>query len=294
MDLRHLRYFVVVAEEGHFGRAAQRLHIVQPALSMQIRALEEEFGGLLFARTSRRVELTEAGKLLLLEARRTLAQADYAKSVVQDSLRGTTGKVRIGFTGNAALSGKLVEDLRRFRRSYPAVEIELREIVPHLQGEAILQGQIDVGYGPNTGLSLSPNLTTREIGKWQFVLAMATEHPLAKRKQVSIKALAKESLILYAEDENDGSLAYFREELGSAFLHSAQRMPSALSVLVLAAGGMGVALVPTPIVDAVTIPYLTYRPIAGAKMSADLLLLHRASETRGAVNAFIALALQHH
>ena len=97
MDLRHLRYFLAVAEEGHFGRAAQRLHIVQSALSMQIRSLEEELGGPLFLRTSRRVELTEAGALLRAEAQRTLDQAAHAQQVVQRSLRGEMGTVRIGF-----------------------------------------------------------------------------------------------------------------------------------------------------------------------------------------------------
>jgi DNA-binding transcriptional LysR family regulator len=103
VDLRHLRYFVAVAEEKHFGRAAQRLHIVQPALSMQIRSLEEEIGGALFVRTSRNVELTQAGSLLLVEARRTLAQAERTKDIVQRSLRGETGTVRVGFAGNAVV-----------------------------------------------------------------------------------------------------------------------------------------------------------------------------------------------
>lgn len=97
MDLRHLRYFLAVAEEGHFGRAAQRLHIVQPALSMQIKALEEELGGPLFVRTSRKVELTDAGRLLQVEAQRTLEQADHARLTVQRSIRGETGQVRVGF-----------------------------------------------------------------------------------------------------------------------------------------------------------------------------------------------------
>jgi DNA-binding transcriptional LysR family regulator len=119
MDLRHLRYFLAVAEEGHFGRAARRLNIVQPALSMQIRALEEELGGPLFQRTSRRVELTEAGALLREEARRTLDQAEHTRLTVQRAIRGETGNVRVGFAGNAVFSGKLINDLRAFHRMYP-------------------------------------------------------------------------------------------------------------------------------------------------------------------------------
>ena len=106
MDLRHLRYFLAVAQEGHFGRAAEKLNIVPPALSMQIKALEEELGGPLFIRTSRKVELTEAGKLLQTEAQRTLEQAEHARLTVQRSMRGETGLVRVGFAGNAVFSGK--------------------------------------------------------------------------------------------------------------------------------------------------------------------------------------------
>lgn len=116
MDLRQLRYFLAVAQEKHFGRAAQTLNIVQPALSMQIRALEEELGGALFVRTSRSVELTEAGKLFQAEAQRTLDQAEFARRSVERSLRGETGTVRIGFAGNAIFSGQLMQDLRFFRK----------------------------------------------------------------------------------------------------------------------------------------------------------------------------------
>lgn len=114
MDLRHLRYFLAVAQEGHFARAAERLNIVPPALSMQIRALEEELGGPLFVRTSRKVELTEAGRILQIEAQRTLEQAAFARETVQRSIRGETGCVRVGFAGNAVFSGKLTNDLRAY------------------------------------------------------------------------------------------------------------------------------------------------------------------------------------
>jgi DNA-binding transcriptional LysR family regulator len=290
MDLRHLRYFVAVAEEGHFGRAAQHLNIVQPALSMQIRALEEEMGGPLFIRTSRRVQLTEAGGVLLIEARRTLAQAKRAKSVVQEAIRGDIGCVKVGFAGNAVLMGKLINDLREFHRLFPAVEIELHEMAPHRQGEAILEGQLDVGYSPSIGLKLDPQLVTKHIGEWPFLIAMAENHVLAKKKRISLKSLENESLILYAADDGDDGLANLRQHLGMK-LDSVRRVSSTLGVLTLAAAGVGLALIPASL-DTMTIPHLTYRPIAEKEISANLLLVNRVNETNGAVLAFLRTSLQ--
>ncbi|HZZ11293.1 MAG TPA: LysR substrate-binding domain-containing protein [Paraburkholderia sp.] len=287
MELRHLRYFVAVAEEAHFGRAAQRLHIVQPALSMQIRALEDEFGGALFVRTSRRVALTEAGELLLVEARRTLAQAERARSLVQRSLRGEIGSVKVGFAGNAVFTGQLMHDLRALHAGNPDVEVELVEMAPHLQGAAILAGEIDVGYCPSSGLALDTQLSARKIGEWPMVLAMSATHAFAARARVSLKAIAAEPMIVYADNEA-GGLALLRKQLGTQ-AKIAQRVSSTLSVLALAAAGLGVALVPAPL-EHVSIPNLIYRPLVEKSLSADLLLVSRADETSGAVLAFLALA----
>lgn len=163
MDLRHLRYFLAVAQEGHFGRAAEKLNIVPPALSMQIKALEEELGGPLFIRTSRKVELTEAGKLLQTEAQRTLEQAEHARLTVQRSMRGETGLVRVGFAGNAVFSGKLTEDLRAFRQAYPDAELVVCEIAPLLQADAILSGQLDIGYTPDHHNVRQPELDRKSV-----------------------------------------------------------------------------------------------------------------------------------
>jgi DNA-binding transcriptional LysR family regulator len=146
MDLRHLRYFLAVAEEGHFGRAADRLHIVQPALSMQIRALETELGTALFERTSRRVTLTEAGTLFRVEAERTLQQAARAKEVAQRAARGEVGTVRVGFVPDPAYAGKVAADVSAFKRAYPKVDLALTELPPLRQVEAVLAGQLNVGY----------------------------------------------------------------------------------------------------------------------------------------------------
>jgi DNA-binding transcriptional LysR family regulator len=288
MDLRHLRYFVAVAETGHFGRAAQQLHIVQPALSMQIRALEEEIGGPLLVRTSRRVELTEAGELLLVEARRTLMQAERTKAIVQRSLRGDIGSVKVAFAGNAVMTGLLMDALREFRLRYPEAQLELHELAPHLQGEAIRTGQVDVGYSPTHEWAASLPLVAEAVGQWPMMLAMSSEHPLAKRKRVSISLLKGEPVIMYSSGDGDAVLERLRTYLGTSFL-PAHRVSSTLSVLALAAAGLGVALVPAPL-NKVAIPNLTYRPVAETDIVADLVLLSRANETEGAVRAFLALA----
>ena len=168
MDLRQLRYFLAVAEEGHFGRAAKRLHIVQPALSMQIRALEASLGTLLFKRTSRRVELTDAGALLRIEAERTIAQAEHARRVVQQAARGEIGSVRIGFAGNAAFAGILSGNIRSFHARHANVAIELREMAPSLQADEIAAGRLDVGYCPAFGGAPDPRLAVIPVGSWPW------------------------------------------------------------------------------------------------------------------------------
>lgn len=288
MDLRHLRYFLAVAEEGHFGRAVERLNIVQPALSMQIRALEEELGGPLFARTSRRVELTEAGKLLQVEAQRTLTQADHARSIVQRSLRGEIGCVRVGFAGNAVFSGKLMKDLRAFRHTYPDAELIIREMPPQAQVDAIMSGQIDIGYAPDHNTMHSPTLNCEPIGNWDRVVAMSCDHSLANERRLTTAILAEEPLILYDTHDADERLYKTLSRLSGREPHVAHRSTSTLSVLALAAAGLGVALVPEPLAQ-MAIPGLIYKALNEPELSASLMLLSRADETNGAVRAFLAL-----
>jgi DNA-binding transcriptional LysR family regulator len=288
MDLRHLRYFVAVAEEGHFGRAAQRLHIVQPALSMQIRSLEDEIGGALFARTSRKVGLTQAGELLLVEARRTLAQAERTKDIVQRSMRGEIGSVRVGFAGNAVFTGKLTDDLRAFHRTYPDAQLELCEMAPHLQPDAILSGHLDLGYCPNLNFAFDPQLRTENIGTWPMVVAMASDHPFAARKRIAVTSLAAEPLILYAADADDeGPLEMLRMQI-STEPKVAYRVSNSLSVLALVAAGLGLALVPESLTG-IAVPNLVYRKLADNKLVTNLTLISRLDETGGSTLAFLKL-----
>lgn len=291
MDLRHLRYFLAVAEEGHFGRAAQRLHIVQSALSMQIRALEEELGGSLFLRTSRRVELTEAGTLFRAEAQRTIDQAAHTKRVVQRALRGEMGSVRIGFAGNAVFSGRLMADVRAFRAAYPDAEVILRELAPQQQVEAIQNGHLDLAYAPSHGSqAVDSDLLFECIEIWPLVAALPEDHPLASQPTLRASMLGAESLIIYAANDAD---EYVLAELRKALGHEpkTQRTTSTLSVLALVASGMGIAMVPAPMTQ-VNIPGLTYRTFDDVEPQTDLLLISRVNETGGAVRAFLRVAHQ--
>lgn len=289
MELRHLRYFLAVAEEGHFGRAAQRVHIVQSALSMQIRALEEELGGPLFVRTSRQVRLTEAGEAFREQARRTLEQAEHARLTVQRSLRGETGRVRVGFAGNAVFSGKLMSDLRAFRDAYPDAELVVEEVAPSRQGEALLAGQLDIGYTPAQVVGEAVPLRLEPVGRWPLLMAMERSHRLATEPLLTAAMLRDEPMILYAADPHDLSLENsLREALGGS-LKVAHRAANSLTVLALAAAGLGLALVPEPLVQ-VALAQLVYKPLAIAGMHTELSMLSRPDETSGAVNAYLALA----
>jgi DNA-binding transcriptional LysR family regulator len=285
LDLRHIRYFIAVAEEEHFGRAADRLHIVQPALSMQIKALEKELGGPLFVRTTRRTALTEAGRVFLPEARRVLGQVDNAADLARRSLRGDMGQVRIGFVGNAVLSGVLMEDLRRFRVAHPDAEITLTEAAPPSLRDALVGAELDVAYvshdtRQNEDLASIPVLSS------QIVALMAEDHPLAAQHTLTPSALASERLLLYGT-EGDARLS---ELAGQGFAPAeVLQLASTLSVLAAAAAGLGVALGPTEL-ERLHVPGLVYRPILNFPEEVTLSLLHRRSETSGAVIAFIASA----
>lgn len=285
MDLRHLRYFVAVAEEEHFGRAATRLHIVQPALSMQIKALETEMGGELFTRTTRQVRLTEAGRVFLPEALRILAQVGHAASLVRSSLSGEIGRVRVGFVGNAVLSGVLTKHLRRFCRKHPKAEIILAEASPPNLRNALLESEIDVAYVSHGAAQLEA-LVEIPVLSGQLGAFLFADHPLASRSTLTSAALDAERLLLYGTP-NDGRLQELAEQgyTPSNVLY----FSSTLAVLAAAAAGLGVALGPAEL-QKLAVPGLAYRPVSDLRKEVPLSLLHRAGETSGAVLSFARLA----
>lgn len=194
MEFRQLTYFIAVAEELHFGRAAQRLHLSQPALSKQIQALENSLEIQLFARTKHWVRLTPAGKQFLATVRCTLQQLEQGVKVAQQVARGKIGRLRIGFT-NPALLTIVPNILDRYRSHYPKVELTLVGGGTETQVEALRTHQVDVSflYTPIREDTLSVYPLYEET----FLVALPKSHPLTKQKWVSLKSLANEPLILY-------------------------------------------------------------------------------------------------
>jgi DNA-binding transcriptional LysR family regulator len=188
MELRHLRYFVGVGEEQHFGRAAERLHIAQPALSRQIQDLERELGFALFDRLPRGVRLNEAGKLFLTDARRILQDVAEAKRRAERIALGKAGTLRIGIATALSWHGLVVDSFREFRSAQPDVQLELHHLISLHQLEAIQTGRLDVGFV--TGLmAIHKDLARRQFAQDRVLLAVPRGHPLAKRKRVRLRDL---------------------------------------------------------------------------------------------------------
>jgi DNA-binding transcriptional LysR family regulator len=193
MELRHLRYFVAVAEELHFGHAAQKLGIAQPPLSQQIRQLEMEIGVQLLQRTKRRVQMTEAGSAFLEGAREALRKVDHAIEIAQRAGRGEVGKIAIGFPGAATYS-LLPSILIAFRRRYPDVEVKLQELKTSELIAALHGRQIQVGF---VRMPLQDELLAVEpLLCEELVVALPEQHPLASRDRINFCDLAQEAFLL--------------------------------------------------------------------------------------------------
>jgi DNA-binding transcriptional LysR family regulator len=201
LELRRLRYFVAVAEELHFGRAAERLHIAQPPLSQQIRRLENELGVELLRRNRRRVDLTDAGRMLLESARPLLAEADRIEKLLRRAGEGTVGRLTIGFVGTASYE-TLPAILRAFRGRFPDVELRLEELTTGPQVAALRARRIDVGLVRPPVDDTSLRLTA--LVKEQLVAALPDSHPLAAFATVRVEQLAPEPFILFLREHGTG------------------------------------------------------------------------------------------
>ena len=248
MELRHLRYFVAVAEELHFRRAATRLRVAQPPLSRQIRDLERELGTDLFLRDKRRVQLTHAGRAFLPEARLVMAQTERAKRAAQRASQGEVGRLRVGFVEAATYSGLLPTVLRFFRKHMPEVGLELLELSSYQQTEALRDGRIEMGIMHSPPPDADRWLKVERVLRDPLVAALPRGHALAKRRSLSLPAPALYDRIIAACREAGFSPAVVQE--------AAQMQ----TIVALVAAGMGVALVPGSIAQ-LRRPGAVYRPV---------------------------------
>jgi DNA-binding transcriptional LysR family regulator len=288
MELRHLRYFVTVAEELHFRRAAERLHMSQPPLSLQIRALEAELSVALLDRDRRGVSLTDAGRAFLPEARAVLRSAEHAALTARRVASGEQGALSVGFVGST-MYGRVPELLRRFRDERPDVQIRLRELRPAEQMEALRARDIDIGF-------LRPPLnadgvTVHMLFEEAMVLALPAGHRLAERRRIDVRDLRDESIITLAAGDAPGVAAAIETLLADAAVtpHVVQEATELPTAVGLVAAGFGVSFVPESLTS-LQRPGVVYRPLTGRARKARFAIAHRAGDEAPLVQAFVALA----
>ncbi len=292
MELRHLRYFVAVAEDLHFGRAAERLGMAQPPLSQQIKALETELGVALFDRNRRKVELTEAGKALLSEARAILDQAAGLGGLARRVAAGQGGRLEIAFTGSVPFNQIMPRALGNYRRAYPGVWMSLREMSTGSQIQGILEGWLDVGFARPADDNLPPGIAWRRVLREALVVAIPADHPLAGRCRdgLSMSELADHDMVI--NPRHIGTGLYDRVEslcLRAGFrpkvVAEAHQMSTALG---LVGAGMGVAVMPLTM-QRLGFEGVVFAHILDDQAFIDLLLIHRRAQSSAAVDNFLAV-----
>ncbi|HLU54106.1 MAG TPA: LysR substrate-binding domain-containing protein [Pseudonocardia sp.] len=288
MRYRRLAYFVAVAEEQSFTRAAQRLHMAQPPLSQQIALLEKEIGTPLFDRSHRAVRLTAAGAALLPEARRLLADLDETVRMVRGVGEGTIGRLTVGFIPSA-MNGVLPDLVREFRATHPGVDLTLREMAPDALVHAVLERRLDVAvlYLPLD----EPDLAHRRLACEELLLALPEAHPAAAASAVALADVAREPFVLQERYDVPGLHAAVTALFADAGItpRVAQRGVWLIqTVLGLVAAGIGLALVPS---SAATLRRsgVVLRPLSGPARRVELAAFWRRDEASPPLDEFLAV-----
>ncbi|MFI8316998.1 LysR family transcriptional regulator [Kosakonia cowanii] len=281
IELRHLRYFIAVAEELHFGHAAARLNISQPPLSQQIQILEQQVGARLLARTNRSVSVTPAGRQFLADSRQILNQVDEAAARALRLHQGETGELRIGFTSSAPFIKAVSDTLSSFRQRYPDVHIQTREINTREQIAPLNEGTLDLGLMRNTPL---PETLAWEVILREPLLAMIPRnHPLATRTAVSLHELAQEPFVFF--DPHVGTGLY--DDILSLMRRYqltpriAQEVGEAMTIIGLVAAGLGVSILPASF-HRVQLSEMCWIPIVEEDAVSEMWLVWSKHQEQGA------------
>ncbi|MCG8707759.1 LysR family transcriptional regulator [Brenneria sp. 4F2] len=293
IELRHLRYFIAVAEELHFGRAAEKLLISQPPLSQQIQILEEQVGAKLLERNNRNVRLTPAGEMFLKEAWSIIAQVNQAAERAARIQRGEIGELTIGFTSSAPFIKKVSRSLLRFRQSFPEVHIQMIELNTKQQIEPLLSGKLDIGVMRNNPLpdALDHHLLLHEA----LVAVVHEEHPLARQSKepISIRQLENEPFVFFSREVGtalyDETLTLLKKYGITPYI--TQEVGEAMTIVGLVSSGLGVSILPASFMR-IKVDGVKYLQFAESDAITEVWLVtakHRALKT--AAETLISLML---
>ena len=293
MELRHLRYFVAVAEELSFTRAAERLHIGQPPLSQQIQALEGEVGARLFERSKRWVRLTEAGKLFLEDARAILAQSQRAAERARRAQRGEAGELRVGFTFSTPFTPLFARAIRRYRQLYPDVALTLHEMTTLHQIDALEARKLDLGFVRPPEVALPEHLELTTLRRDPLLLVLASDSSLARKRKVKVADLADLPWVMYPKASGVGiNHAILAMCAAAGFVPQiAMEAGEAATIIGLVAAGIGVSVLPSPF-QSMHLEGVVYRPLDDARAVTSLQLAQRRGDGGALVAAFVRVALE--
>lgn len=288
IDLRRLRYFIVVAEELHFGKAAQRLHLAQPPLTRHISALEGELGLRLFDRSTRSVKLTAEGELFLPHARDVLDAVHRAEIASQRAALGKEGKVALGYTSSVPLCDAFGTLIRNFARSFPDIELSLVEASSAQQGRSIKEGLLDIGIGWKNSFEDYEGCRVKTIAAEPLVVAVSQERALASEASLAVEQLADEAFVLFPPGYGS-TLDRKAFDLCATAGFTPRRGPSAsqmTTMIALVAAGRGVAIVPEA-VSTLRKPGVAYVPLTDESALIELVLMWREAGLSLAARSFV-------
>ena len=291
MELRHLRYFVAVAEELSFTRAAERLHIGQPPLSQQIQALEADIGARLFDRTKRRVSLTEAGRLFLADARRMLALSEQARETARRAHVGEAGQLRVGFTFSTPFTSLFPKIVQRYRQQYPGVLLTFQEMTTMHQLAKIEARELDIGFVRPASMALPDAVALTMLITEPVRLVLPADSALARQERIVVADLADQAFVVFPKDAGTGIYHQIIDLCRKAGFtpRIAMEAGEPSTMIGLVAAGCGISVLPASF-EGIHMEGVVYRPLADPEATTSLLLARQANGGGPLVQAFADLA----
>lgn len=289
LTIKHYDLLVALAEELHFGRAAQRLGASQPQLTQQLKQMEEMVGTLLFNRTRRKVELTAAGRLILPEARAVLRHAHRAEDVALRAGRGMLGELTVGYIGAVAFNGVLTRVLSNFRARAARIDLKLLMMDLDQQFPEVTAGNLDVGLVRLPYPAISPEITARILHHENLWIALPAGHRLADQDRVSLAALAEDDFIATHLPPNTGFSAAVHAACAEVGItpNVVYRAPQFSSIASLVEAGLGVAVVPEAL-NRMNLPGVVYRPLSDVSARAEIALIYRHDRESPPLELFLS------